>query len=109
MITMKKSILRRLLIYMAVGSLFGSTYAAAQNIQTPKNPGNPAPQQGQQGPPPNQEIIPTTAAYTQNGETVTKTNQTITASKQNQSGIKVADGGTLTLMDSTVTTTGVTY
>lgn len=49
-----------------------------------------------------------TAAYTQNGETVSKSNQTITASNSNQSGIKVSKSGNLILSDSTITTSGKT-
>jgi hypothetical protein len=49
-----------------------------------------------------------TAAYTLSGETATKSNQAITATESNESGIKVSDSGTLTLTDSTVTKTGDT-
>lgn len=49
-----------------------------------------------------------TAEYTQSGQTVTKSNQTITATETDESGIKVSDGGVLNLSDSTVTKTGDT-
>jgi hypothetical protein len=48
------------------------------------------------------------ATYLQSGNTVTKTNQTFTASGKSTSGVKVADKGTLTLVDSMVTTSGNT-
>jgi hypothetical protein len=105
---MKKNFVKRILAFLVVSSFLVGAYASAQKFQVPQNPGNTAPMQGQQGPPPNQEIVAATAVYTQSGGTVSKTNQTIAASNKNQSGIKVADGGTLILQDSTVTTTGVT-
>ena len=49
-----------------------------------------------------------TAAYTQNGGTVSKTGQTITAASTNESGVMVSNSGTLTLTNSTVTTSGST-
>lgn len=49
-----------------------------------------------------------TGVYTQSGKTVTKTNQTITTAKSNQSGVKVTNKGTLTLKNSTIKTSGKT-
>ena len=49
-----------------------------------------------------------TAVYTQSGEIVIKSNQAITASEENESAVKVTDGGTYTLTDSTLTTSGNT-
>ena len=52
--------------------------------------------------------MPTTfaAAYSQSGDTVTKSNQTYTATGKDESGIYVSKGATLTLTDSTITTSG---
>lgn len=47
-----------------------------------------------------------TAAYTQSGDTVTQSNQDITATEANESIIKVSDGGTYTLTNSTLTKSG---
>ena len=47
-----------------------------------------------------------TATYTQSRGTETKSNQTITASDTDKSAVMVTDGGTFTLSDSTVKTTG---
>lgn len=48
------------------------------------------------------------AVYSQSGGTETKSNQTITTSDKNTSGVKVTDKGTFTLSDSNVTTSGNT-
>ncbi len=48
------------------------------------------------------------AVYSQSGGTAAKLNQTITTSDKATSGVKVTDGGTLTLSDSQVTTSGNT-
>ena len=105
---MKTTILKKALIYVVTGSFLVSAYASAQNMQDFSYLDHPFPPPDQQGPPPNWEIIKTTAVYTQNGKNITKKNQTIQASNKNQSGVKVTDGGTLTLKDSTIATTGVT-
>jgi len=47
-------------------------------------------------------------AYKQSGGTGTRSNEAFTASSTDESGIKVADGGTFILSDSTVTKTGNT-
>ena len=49
-----------------------------------------------------------TAAYTLNGGTASKSIQTITAKSQNQSGVKVTNGGKLALNKSTIKTSGST-
>jgi hypothetical protein len=49
-----------------------------------------------------------TAAYSQSGSTATKSNQTITASNTDESGVKVTDSGTFTLSNSTIKTSGDT-
>ncbi|MBV7274870.1 hypothetical protein JMF89_10415 [Clostridiaceae bacterium UIB06] len=49
-----------------------------------------------------------TATYSQSGNTVTQSNQNITASGTDQSAVKVTDSGTYTLSDSTITTSGDT-
>jgi hypothetical protein len=68
------------------------------------------PSNGGGAPPGGASSTPTagTATYTQSGGSETKTNQTITASESNQSGVKVTDGGTLTLTGSRVNTSGDT-
>jgi hypothetical protein len=48
------------------------------------------------------------AAYTQNGGTGIRSNQDFTATNTDENGIKVTNGGTLTISDSTVTKTGNT-
>lgn len=48
------------------------------------------------------------AAYSQSGGTATKSNQAITASKQNESAVKITNSGVFTLTDSTVSKTGDT-
>jgi hypothetical protein len=48
------------------------------------------------------------AVYSQSGGIIAKSNQTISASDKDTSGVKVTDGGTLTLSDSQVTTSGNT-
>jgi hypothetical protein len=48
------------------------------------------------------------AIYSQSGGTASRSNQTITASDKNTSGVKVTDKGTFTLSDSNVTTSGNT-
>jgi hypothetical protein len=48
------------------------------------------------------------ATYSQSGGNVTKSKQTMTASNNDESGIKIADKGVFTLSDSTITTTGNT-
>jgi hypothetical protein len=50
----------------------------------------------------------TTAAYTLNGGSATKTNQTIPATKTDESAVYVSNGGTLILTNSTITTSGDT-
>lgn len=50
--------------------------------------------------------LKTTAFYTQNGGNVIKANQNIITSKKDESGVKIADGGTFTLKDSIVTKSG---
>lgn len=47
-----------------------------------------------------------TATYLQNGDSVSKSNETITASEENESAVKVTDGGTLDMSDSKISTTG---
>lgn len=49
-----------------------------------------------------------TATYTQSGDTVSKSDEAITASGQNTSVIMITDSGVFTLTDSTVSTTGET-
>lgn len=64
-------------------------------------------QSGLQGPPANGGSITTASAvYTQNGKTAVKTGQTIIAAKDNQSAVKVSNGGSLTLSKSAITTSG---
>ena len=48
------------------------------------------------------------AIYSQSGGNVSRSNQKITASDKNTSGVKVTDKGTFTLSDSNVTTSGPT-
>lgn len=48
------------------------------------------------------------SAYTQSGETITESDMEITASNTDESAIKVIDGGSFTLSDSTITKTGDT-
>jgi len=48
------------------------------------------------------------AIYSQSGGTASRSNQTITASDKNTSGVKVTDKGTFTLSDSNVATSGNT-
>jgi hypothetical protein len=47
-------------------------------------------------------------AYRQSGGTASKSGQTFTAANADESGVLVTDGGTLTLIDATVTTSGDT-
>lgn len=47
-----------------------------------------------------------TAVYTQNGKTAVKAGQTIIAAKNNQSAVKVSNGGSLTLSNSAINTSG---
>ena len=49
-----------------------------------------------------------TATYLQSGNTVTQSNQNITASNSDESAVKVTDSGTYSLSDSTITATGDT-
>lgn len=49
-----------------------------------------------------------TGVYTLDGETATETGQTYTASNTDESAIYVVDGGNLTLIDPTITTSGDT-
>ncbi|WP_321417731.1 right-handed parallel beta-helix repeat-containing protein [uncultured Methanomethylovorans sp.] len=48
------------------------------------------------------------SAYTQSGETLSKSDMEITATNTDESAIKVTDGGSFTLSDSTITKTGDT-
>ena len=48
------------------------------------------------------------SAYTQSGETVTKSDMEFTATNTDESAIKVTDGGSFSLSDSTITKTGDT-
>ncbi|WP_175490597.1 hypothetical protein [Pelosinus propionicus] len=105
---MKIIILRKALIGAVIASFLVSAYASAQNTQGLSYLDYPLPPPDQQGPPSNREIIKTTAVYTQNGKNITKKDQAIRAYDTNQSGVKVTDGGILTLKDSTIATTGVT-
>jgi len=52
--------------------------------------------------------ISESSAYTQSGETVTKSDMELTATNTDESAIKVTDGGSFTLSDSTITKTGDT-
>ncbi|MGA8848321.1 MAG: hypothetical protein WB564_00630 [Dehalococcoidia bacterium] len=49
-----------------------------------------------------------TTTYSQSGGTVAKSNQTITASKQNESAVKITNSGVFTLTDSIVSKSGDT-
>ena len=51
-------------------------------------------------------VYPTKAAYTQSGDTKTVDGQTYTAAEDDQSGILVSDGGSLTVTNAKVDTTG---
>ena len=57
-------------------------------------------------------VIPGSSAksqsYSQNGGSINKTNQTYSATSDDESGVYVTGGGTLTLTNSTVTTSGNT-
>lgn len=68
-----------------------------------------APPGGAGAPPASSAAVTTTsAAYMQSGGTETKANQTYTATETDQSGVWVANGGNLTLTNSTITTSGNT-
>ena len=49
-----------------------------------------------------------TGAYSQSGGTVTKSNQTITVSKEDESAVEITNSGVFTLTDSTVSKSGDT-
>jgi hypothetical protein len=53
-------------------------------------------------------VYPTSAAYTQSGDTKTEDGKTYIATEQDQSAILVSDGGTLTVTNATIKTSGDT-
>jgi hypothetical protein len=73
----------------------------APSSDGPAGPGGPPPG-GFGGP----ATVTGTAAYSQSGRMVSKSNETITASNQNESAIKITERGIYNLTDSTVSTTG---
>jgi hypothetical protein len=68
---------------------------------SPGSPGGSAP--GGTG---NSSTVTGTAAYSQSGGIVSKSSQSITASGQDESAVKITDSGVYTLTDSTLSTTG---
>ncbi len=90
---------------IAVGSVLKVTYQTASealvSVQIMSDSGG-APGGGSSSGSPS---VTGTGAYTKTG---TASNQTITASNSNESGVKITNGGILTLTDSTITTSGKT-
>ncbi|HEX3039222.1 MAG TPA: right-handed parallel beta-helix repeat-containing protein [Caproiciproducens sp.] len=90
---------------IAVGSILKVTYNASSDalvsVQIMSDAGGAAGGGSSSGSP----SITGTGAYTKTG---TASNQTITASNSNESGVKITSGGILTLTDSTITTSGKT-
>ncbi|AFM42309.1 hypothetical protein Desaci_3416 [Desulfosporosinus acidiphilus SJ4] len=83
----------------AIASVSTSTSASSGN-NGPSGPG------GQPGGAGNTAAVTGTATYTQSGNSATKTNQTITAAKANESAVKITNKGSYTLTDSKISTTG---
>jgi hypothetical protein len=67
-----------------------------------------APPSGAPGASSSSATIVGTAAYTQNSGTASQTGETYTASATNESGVKATNGGALTLIQATITTSGNT-
>jgi hypothetical protein len=103
-----------LLLVVSVIVLAGCSGSSNSTVQTPTAPpsggtppgGGTLPEGGT--PPGAEKSVEGTSAYLQSGGTATKSNQDITVSNADESGVKVTNSGTLTLSDSTVTTTGNT-
>jgi hypothetical protein len=95
----------------ACGSNSGDSSASSGTATSDAQPGS-APPSGNPGAPPagssSGAVRPTAAAYVQNGSAKAATGQTYTAAQQDQSGLLVTDGGTLTLTNATVNTSGET-
>ena len=72
------------------------------------NMGNPPPGAGTGSSSVEDGLSTATGAYTLNGSTGTESDQTYTASNADQSGVYITDGGSLTLKNVTVTTSGDT-
>lgn len=92
-----------------------TTEVATSDSSLPANPpagnppaGNPPPGAGTGGSSIEDGLSTANGAYTLNGGSATETNQTYTATNEDQSGVYVTDGGDLTLNNVTVTTSGDT-
>ena len=91
-----------------------ATTAAAQeavsDVSAPPsgNMGNPPPGAGTGSSSVEDGLSTATGAYTLNGDTATESDQTYSSSNEDQSGIYVTDGGTLTPDNVSVTTNGNT-
>jgi len=79
-----------------------ASQSTSSSTESSGAPGNSQPGSGSSA------TITETAAYSQSGSTATKSNEKITASDSNESGIKVSNSGTLTISDSEITTSGST-
>ncbi len=90
---------------VTAGTITETQETAILNVIKPSNGGSSNTNGGQ-----DDTISATTgtAAYSQSGNTVIKSNQIITASNADESAVKVTDSGTFTLSDSTITTSGNT-
>lgn len=89
------------IIIMAAISLAGCGSSKSAN-NLPKSPlGNSSSNS-------NNTTLTGTAEYNQNGNTVTKSNETISASNSNESGVKVSKKGILNLSNSKIITSGKT-
>ena len=119
---MKKHILSKITITLLIICAFTITGCSkyfsskSSKIKVPSGTTQKSGSSGKTGDPPartntgtkNNAIVTGTAAYTLNGGAANKSIQTIIASKQNQSGVKVINGGKLTLDKSTIKTSGST-
>lgn len=119
---MKKHILSKIMITLLIICTFAMTGCSkyfsskSSKIKMPSGTAQKSGSSGKTGDPPSKSNTGTntairvagTAAYTLNGGTATKSVQTITATGKNQSGIKVTNGGKLSLNKSTIRTSGST-
>lgn len=69
-------------------------------------PPSNAPSAGEPGTSSNSQSVTGNATYAQGGGTFANANQTVTASDQNESAVKVSNGGIYTLTDSRISTAG---
>ena len=86
-----------------------STQTTTDTTTAPANGmGNPPPGSGTGGSSVEEGLSTATGAYTLSGSTAIESDQTYTASNEDQSGVYITDGGNLTLNNVTVNTSGNT-